>query len=343
MTYNIPEDIPELIVPEAVGTIGKAVATAGIWVDSYLEKALSNPQVMAELMTSSENKNGADYVTILDPKSEYIMAKIMQEGGYNGGIFGEEGLVVNPTHKKTLVLDGIDGTEAARSRPSGLDSAYGPSAGIFIDDNGLIVPIEGGIYLPRQKKGIVGSTETGIVTEFKVERKGDSYEVSGCKEIPSYNQDRKDVKYIVALFLDAEDQFPAWVGNLYRNANKFGDQNMFHTASSQVDNLAKLVDECGNRSLNLGTSAVIGARLSRLHDIMGLAPAILALGGTIGNYEGAKLGEDLEFIPVEYRNGKDTLAKLKLGHQIPKVPIGPVISAHNEGIYQRVREFMSNK
>lgn len=342
MAYNTPQDIPEIKVPEAVGTIGKAVATAGIWIDSNLEKALKNSQIMAELMNSSENKNGADYVTILDPQSEYIMAKVMQENGYKGGIFGEEGLVVNPTHKKTLVLDGIDGTEAARSRPSGLGSAYGPSAGIFIDNNGLIVPLEGGIYLPRQQKGIVGSTETGKVTEFKVERKGDSYGVVGHKEISNFNQNREDVKYIVALFLDAEDQFPDWVGNLYKNANKAGDQNMFHTASSQVDNLAKLVEECGDRSFNIGTSAVIGARLTRLHDIMGVAPAILALGGTIGNYEGAKLGQDIEFIPTDYRNGEETLVQLKLDQQIPKVPIGPVISAHNDRIYQRVRNFMSN-
>ncbi len=341
--YTFPENLPTLMTPVELGHIARAVTIAGIYVDNSLEACLTDPQKRAELERSVSKKSGADVVTKLDKESEQIMAAIMRMSGYDGGIFSEEGIVSSPKSKRTLVLDGIDGTEAARSRIAGKESPYGPSAGIVYDDRGVIVPMTGAVYLPRQKRGFVGPTDKEKILEFQVTRKKDEvYEVSGVKEVPCFDKDRTDVKYMLSFFLEGEEKFPEWVKNLYVNANNAGEQNILHASGAQVDYLAKLVEECGNRSLHVGPSAAIGAKGTRLHDIMGLAPAIIALGGIVGNMDGAILGENIEFIPERYRRvGKNPLAILKAAGMIPKMPIGPVISAQNEKIYQQVREYMT--
>ncbi len=328
-------DLPNVSFPEKLEDIAKAVVTAGLWADSLLEKSLIDPDVRREIEDSVESKGNADVATYIDKKSENIMAAVMRKNHYEGGLFGEEGIVENPLHEQTLVLDGLDGTECARSRPAGIDSAYGPSAGIFYEKDGVIMPLRGAVFLPRQMKGYFGSTETGDVFEFKVGKKGDSFEVTGTKKLKPFDQNRTDVKYLLAFFLEEGENFPNWFANLYNGANQAGDQNILHATGAQVDYLARLIENCGEREQHLGTSAAIGAKGTRLHDIMGLAPAVIALGGVVGNLDGYQLGKDKEFLP--------DLAGAKKKHLIPKTPIGPVISVQNEKIYQRVRDFMLNE
>lgn len=337
---EVPKNILKIRTPKDIGAIGRAVTIAGLFVDHYLEKALYDQTTRELLEKSVRVKDAADVTTVLDSESESVMAKVMLAGGYKGGIFGEEGIVHNPLRKTTLVLDGIDGTEAARSRISGFNCCYGPSAGIFMDDRGLAKPLEGAVFLPRQRLGIYGSLETGKVFEFRVEHSLGEFQVNGVKELPKFDQDRTDVKYMLDFFLSAHQDFPPWLKNLYVNANKDKMQNLMHAGGSSVGSLTNLVRECGDRRFHLGASSVVCARDIYLHDIMGVAPAILALGGVVGNLDGEMLGKDIDFISEVYRDGGRTLRKLKTNRTIIKTPIGPLICAQNIGIYDKVRDYM---
>jgi fructose-1,6-bisphosphatase/inositol monophosphatase family enzyme len=348
MHQSIPDDTPIVILPAElegldISDVIAATTTAGVWAEKRLNEFFTS--VRGRTASSIEvKKEGADIKSYIDDTSEKIMQHILCDRDHQGGIFSEEGIIANPMHEISILLDGLDGTENALRQVEGPKGSYGVLAGTFRSENGRIKPLTGAGYNPAEKAGFAGSTKDHCALEYRVEKEGDLWVIADVRELERFNQTRTDPVVQVAVFPSkAGDPLPDWFNNLYMNLSINGEQNCMYGTSTNRPICNLLETYPGGR--RIGPSVYVAAQGIKLHDIMWAAPIIQVLGGVIGNAKGARL-EDEQFIPKTYTDqGKKQitggLEGLKEKGIICKVPIGPIICSQNEALYEKIRGYLN--
>lgn len=310
--------------------IVRAVVWAGYIVNNYIKRSLFDPKFSQKIKKSIISKAGSDISSFLDPLSEEIMKYVLLRSGYKGSIWGEEGTEANTGNMDEIAtLDGLDGTENAMKMPEGRLSPYGPIAGIFKNENGILKPSKSAFYLPRQKYGFVASTESGKAYQFFVNEDYFKKLSISKNELAPFDKERDDANWIVGVWPNKPgDKLPKWVDNLYQHMSKENDGlYVLHSAGSMISAFANLCEDYnGKRPQEIGNSACVGSETIRLHDIGG-ATLINVLSGIIGNNKGYILGKNKEFMP-DLSN-------------IPETDIGPVVIAQNKKIYETILNIMN--
>lgn len=342
---ELPPNLPEIEIHKGfretgLSMIAKAVTVAGLWADRSLRSSGRGGIV---------SKQFGDIATPEDRFSEHIMHYLLRRMGFTGRIIGEE---IGESESYTLatsgtnqiaILDGLDGTENGKFAPDGKDSMYGPSLGTFYVENNVLKSSLGALYLPRQGRGFVGSTKTGRAFEFTIK----DGRVVEFESLEPFDQERDDFHYITTCWPTGEDpNLPEWYSNLFRLGPQYSDQSgnagqlIPRVVGSCVAGLAALVEnhEEGKRRPNFGPAVYIVGKDVRLHDILGGASIVLALGGTISTLSGYKLGEDVGF--VNYKRGIRSLVE---SQHIIDYQAGPLIIAQNPRIEHVTRELMQGR
>jgi hypothetical protein len=336
--------IPQELRAAGIADVVEATARAGLWSEREILEALDRGE-------GPRSKGaGADLASRVDLGAEWMMMSILRRYGYVGAIFGEEltgqGLVYDRSHEIFANLDGTDGTERAWRFTGGEQSAYGPCAGISLDRDGTIQPLRGATYMPRANRGYAGSSETGMAFQYRLKKRHNRWHFTELEQLEPFDPKRKDLIYSVGIWETKPGEgLEPWFGKLYSNANMYRHQ-LIPATSAGPDSLGNVIGNpiAGARPPGIGISANVSCRDFRLHDGAWAFPAMLALGGVVGNAQtGCRLGEE-GFIPETgtlcgktYHGG---LRGLKAAGLVAELPIGPLISAQNQKLFDTAREYM---
>lgn len=341
VVYRLPTELAKAGLADVI----EATVTAGMWAESEIMSALKQG------FRAAAKGDGADLTSFVDLTSEKIMVTVLGKHGYQGASFGEElteaGIIINPAHEMVACFDGLDGTERAWKFTGGARSIYGPCVGIFLDRDGIIMPLRGATYLPRINQGFAASTETGEAYQFSLKRQGDVGVITTLEKLKPFHQGRTDAIYSVGAWENvAGEGFEPWVGHLFSGANAEKQQNIL-AASAGPDGIGNVLAHPieGTRLEGIGPSVYVMCSDIRLHDVAWGLPAMAVLGGVVGNaVTGYRIQRDAAFIPergiigtVPYEGG---LRGVKEKGLVAKIRIGPLVAAQNEIIFNKTRALM---